>query len=297
MDLKEKSMKNNDFLKKLVPNVKFDNGFIHNGKILPFYSSYEEKLKGNWTNELTESLEESSRNHFIDIYNRKIVLDAIKSRLNSDSIMIDFGCSSGYMLEDIINKYPLANVIGSDFLDTGLVQCHGRLPQIPLFQSDLTECDFPDNFFDAISCLNVLEHINDDDKAIYHLYRILKKSGIIIITVPVNQKLFDMYDEIHYHVRRYDLNELTEKMRKQGFKILKSNHFGVFIYPLFYITKKINKIRFDKLPFDEKVSKAFKQIRLTEKSGIMETMCKMEYSLGNKIKYPIGIRGYIIATK
>ncbi len=49
---------------------------------------------------------------------------------------------------------------------------------------DLTNLTFPDHYFDAIVCSNVLEHIQNDHKAISELYRVLKPTGWAILQTP-----------------------------------------------------------------------------------------------------------------
>ena len=69
-------------------------------------------------------------------------------------------------------------------------------PDIKLKTSDIRKTDYPDNYFDAITCISTLEHIgvsgrynSDDDpegdrKAVEEMRRILKPEGILLITVP-----------------------------------------------------------------------------------------------------------------
>lgn len=293
-----KKMKKNELLNKIIPNVDFRNGFILENHTFPYYSFCEPNIKGSWSNKLAENLEEHTKNHFIDIYNRKIVLKAINNKINKNSVIIDIGCSSGYMLEDIIKNFTfLKNIFGADFFSAGLIHCHKRLPEIPLFQLDILNCQFEDNIFDIITCLNVLEHIDDDLLALKNIHRILKPGGTVVITVPMGANLYDLYDEVHLHKRRYTIKELKDKINNAGFKIIKLNFFGFFIYPAFYIIKKINKIKYDKLSLEKKKEITFKQITKTERSKIMEMLCGIEYSLGKILRYPFGIRGYIIASK
>jgi len=51
---------------------------------------------------------------------------------------------------------------------------------------DITDIPFESNFCDAIICIHVLEHIEQDRKAIRELYRVLKPGGWAMITVPIN---------------------------------------------------------------------------------------------------------------
>lgn len=247
---------------------------------------------------MTEQLEAPTQNHFIDLYNRKIVLEGMSQPLAREHCgYLDVGCSSGYMLKDVLAHFPNVQAMGADYFPAGLFQCHQRLPDVPLFQMDLTCCQFPNDLFDAISCLNVLEHLQEDDLAIRQLYRIVKPGGIIVITVPTMPGLYDMHDEAYGHLRRYDLNDLKKKISAAGFKIVRANYFGVFLYPVFYAIKKMTKIRSRETDLEEKKRKAFVAIRATERCHFLEYLCELERMLGKQCAYPLGVRGYVIAEK
>jgi SAM-dependent methyltransferase len=53
-------------------------------------------------------------------------------------------------------------------------------------KADLTNLNFDDNIFDGILCYHVLEHIEDDKKAISELYRVLKPGGWAILQSPID---------------------------------------------------------------------------------------------------------------
>jgi SAM-dependent methyltransferase len=53
-----------------------------------------------------------------------------------------------------------------------------------LMQMDITGLTFQDEYFDAIVCNHVLEHIPDDHAALSELYRVLKPGGWACIQVP-----------------------------------------------------------------------------------------------------------------
>jgi ubiquinone/menaquinone biosynthesis C-methylase UbiE len=288
----------NEIIGKILPDVLYDKEFKLGQGNYPFYSYCQPDSEAGWSNEMAIKLEGPSENHFIDHYNRKVALDLIRDKLESKGCLyLDMGCSSGYMLEDVLKNYPEADAIGADYFSAGLLQCHRRLPDIPLFQVDLANCQFSDNLFDAVTCLNVLEHIKDDVSALKHIFRIMKPGGELVVTVPMGPGLYDIYDEVHHHVRRYQMNEIKSKLKSAGFHILKNNYFGVFIYPGFYLVKIRNRKRYRQVTDNEKNEIVFKQIKDTSRSVLMEKLCGVEYSLGRRIKYPFGIRGYVLAQK
>ena len=80
-------------------------------------------------------------------------------------------------------------------------------------QLDIQNIDYESDSFDLILCNHVLEHIANDYKALKELYRILKHSGIAIITVPGNwcsEKIIE-YDcpDGNGHYRDYGLNFIS----------------------------------------------------------------------------------------
>ncbi|MBN2168469.1 MAG: methyltransferase domain-containing protein [Actinobacteria bacterium] len=70
------------------------------------------------------------------------------------------------------------------------------------YHMDICDLDFADQQFDSIVCYHVLEHIEDDSKALEELFRILKPGGWAMIQVPVES---DRTRE------RYELNEEERK--------------------------------------------------------------------------------------
>lgn len=54
---------------------------------------------------------------------------------------------------------------------------------------DITDINEPDESFDVVICNHVLEHIQNDTKAMRELYRVLKPSGFAILQVPLSLRL------------------------------------------------------------------------------------------------------------
>jgi glycosyltransferase involved in cell wall biosynthesis len=95
---------------------------------------------------------------------------------------------------------------------------------------DITNISFHDEYFDLIICNHVLEHIEDDEKAMAELYRILKKEGYAILQTPYssvlekseedksiqsNEQRLEKYGQ-EDHVRIYGLDLFT-RLERAGF--------------------------------------------------------------------------------
>lgn len=61
-------------------------------------------------------------------------------------------------------------------------------PHKAMRKEDITGTSFADNSFDIIFCSHVLEHIEDDGKAMRELLRILRPDGFAILLVPVKER-------------------------------------------------------------------------------------------------------------
>ncbi len=97
-----------------------------------------------------------------------------------------------------------------------------------MIQLDLTAIPFRAGFFDTIYCSHVLEHIQDDRKALAELFRISKPGGWAVLQVPITvektledptildpaerERVFGQHD----HVRRCGL-DYVDRMRAVGF--------------------------------------------------------------------------------
>lgn len=56
-------------------------------------------------------------------------------------------------------------------------------------QIDISAINEPDNTYDVIICNHVLEHIDNDSKAMAELFRVLKKGGFAILQVPISYSI------------------------------------------------------------------------------------------------------------
>ena len=103
--------------------------------------------------------------------------------------------------------------------------------------ADIINLPFNDNSFDVIFCNHVLEHVQDDTRAMKELFRVMKKGGMGIFQVPQDlnrdvtfednsitdpkerAKIFGQYD----HVRVYG-KDYFDKLRSIGFEVKEVNY-------------------------------------------------------------------------
>lgn len=99
-------------------------------------------------------------------------------------------------------------------------------------KADICDLPFEDNSFDVVFCNHVLEHIEDDKKAMSELLRVLKPKGLGIFQIPQDLGLNETYEDFsitskeerkkHFgqydHVRIYG-KDYFDKLRAIGFNV------------------------------------------------------------------------------
>jgi SAM-dependent methyltransferase len=113
----------------------------------------------------------------------------------------------------------------------------------------------PDDFdalegqFDTVVCLNVVEHVKEDEVALRNIYRVLHPGGRACILVPRGPGLYGSLDQVLGHVRRYTETELRDKMVAAGFHLEALFTFNRVTVPGWFINGKLRRqTRFPKLP-------------------------------------------------
>ena len=95
-------------------------------------------------------------------------------------------------------------------------------PNIAMRRCDLASAeDFApfERRFDTVICLNVLEHIADDQAGLRNIAAALAPGGRAIVLVPQDQRIYGTLDKVLGHYRRYAEPELCSRMEAAGLKV------------------------------------------------------------------------------
>jgi ubiquinone/menaquinone biosynthesis C-methylase UbiE len=260
----------------------------------PFVSYVPSQHAVNWSEDLEELHEESSRTHFIDMWTRRAILARVGS-LPEGPTVIDVGCSTGYLLEDLRSAIPDASLIGVDLVAGGLRKAHEHVPDAQLLQADACALPLEDSSVDAAVSANLLEHVPDDGRALAEILRILRPGARAVIVVPVGPGNYDYYDRFLGHERRYARGELARKADAAGLEVLEDIHLGAPLYPAFWAVKQRNRRRYEHLRGEALEAKVRADIRRTSDSALGRLACRVEERLlARGIKLPFGIRGLTV---
>lgn len=140
--------------------------------------------------------------------------------------ILDIGSGYGVHLDYVLALQP-EYVMSIDLSNSFVEMLSERFHAYSTFEAlqfdfglDDARASLVEKKFDTITCLNVLEHIEDDIEALTHMYEILSlQQGQLLLQVPAHELLYGTMDTMAGHYRRYSRNYLRQVLEAAGFKI------------------------------------------------------------------------------
>ncbi len=103
---------------------------------------------------------------------------------------------------------------------------------LPVVQADALTLPFPDACLDLVVAYDVLEHIQDDDRAVQEICRVLRPGASALIAVPADPRLWSAHDEAVDHVRRYTRSTLVPLLERNGMDVASVASWNVLLRPV-----------------------------------------------------------------
>ena len=156
-------------------------------------------------------------------------------------------------------------------------------------QGDLHALELPVSSIEAVGLFDVLEHLDNADKVLSEIYRVLGSEGKLFITVPATKWLWSASDDLAGHHLRYTRKKIRQQLKNAGFEVLSIRYFFFsLVLPILILRAVPYRLGVRSLIDDTKL--------VQKKSGwISRLITKVEVALCGKI--PIGTSLVIVATK
>ena len=114
----------------------------------------------------------------------------------ADPVIVEVGCGTGQVLEEISRTIKTNNLIGIEPLDEWRKKSHENLGnKVKLIKGFAEELPFENNLADFIVCTEVLEHVIDPKVVLNEFSRVIKHDGLIIVSIP-NEYLINNFKQV-----------------------------------------------------------------------------------------------------
>ena len=144
--------------------------------------------------------------------------------------VLDVGCSSGFSIEHYAKQRLDIHYTGTDIAEHNIAYAKKHRSQFRFEHAPAESLPFADTQFDAITMLDVIEHVIDADTVLKEAHRVLKPGGLLIIFVaqehhPLFQIIWWAWIKAkgkvwdHAHLRVYNKKTLISDIEKAGFKL------------------------------------------------------------------------------
>ena len=154
--------------------------------------------------------------------------------------VLDVGSGTGANLR-LLNGLGFADVTGLDASDEAVRFCAEK-HLCSVGQGDVCALPFPDAAFDLVLATDVVEHIEDDDKALAELARVLRPGGRALLTVPAFPSLWGLQDEVSHHRRRYRKEDFLRRVARAGLVPRTSFHFNYLLFVPIWLARQLIRL-------------------------------------------------------
>src|SRR4030042_2375692 len=185
-------------------------------------------MKGKMRHDLYAELYQIEDHHWWHQHKRLVVKQFI-DKFAKKGKALDVGAGTGKMLAELSDDGW--DTLGLDGERNAVKWSHRRGMVVKQIDLETDKFPFPDNYFEAVLALDVLEHLRNESFVLTEIRRVLKPKGIVIITVPAYQWLFNYWDKMLGHQRRYSINNFKRKIKEHTFQVVYISYFCALFLP------------------------------------------------------------------
>jgi SAM-dependent methyltransferase len=146
----------------------------------------------------------------------EVVYERLASRCAGRDVL-EAGCGEGYGADLIAGV--ARRVVAVDYDEAAVAHVRSRYPRVEVTQANLAKLPLPDASVDVVVNFQVIEHLWDQGQFIRECARVLRPSGLLMVSTP-NRITFSPGRDTPinpFHTRELNADELTELLVDAGF--------------------------------------------------------------------------------
>jgi ubiquinone/menaquinone biosynthesis C-methylase UbiE len=164
--------------------------------------------------------------------------------------ILDIGCADGTATKFILEQSKADLIIGVDVLQSSVDYAKKRFKssKLKFLMADAEKLPFEKNQFEAVFCLDSIEHFFEPEKVIREMRRVLKKDGYLVILVHTKSLLFRIiwffWENTKgwvwkgTHIRKFSAEQLKKLIKNAGFEMIVERRFLLGMYQMVKARKK-----------------------------------------------------------
>lgn len=229
--------------------------------------------------------------HFWFKSRRNFICQMLKDA-DKNQRVLDIGCSSGILLNDLIDMgFKAQNLYGIDISDKAVTNAKQNGIE-NAFVMDAQNIQL-DKKFDVLIASDCLEHLQDDHKALQNWYSLLKPGGKLYVFVPAFMLLWSEHDEVNMHYRRYTKQELKSKLLQNGFEVKKANYWNILLFPPVALVRSLSRM----IKGRQKNTETNGDLKKTTFNTPLLGLLNFENKFLPHISAPFGVSAYCVVTR
>lgn len=214
-------------------------------------------------------------------------LNELTSRLNQPIKILNVGAGTGYTTE-VLNRYGITTSVE---YDADCCVMAKEKTGLEFENESITALPYADNSFDLVTAFDVIEHVEDHQKAVSELIRVTKKGGMIYTTVPTFMFLWSHHDVVNQHIRRYTKGNFMALWQPHlnEVQLVYNTYFNFWLFPPIAAFRALSKL----LP-QKAIRKGAGSDFTLYKSNAIDTVLynilnTENFFVRNKISLPFGV--------
>lgn len=166
----------------------------------------------------------------------------LKSEIKDGYVILDIGSYDGFISYNLKKFFPNLKITIVDIDKVGLNLAKEQ--GLNTLCASAFELPVEDNQVEVVLCLDLIEHVKEDNKVIKEISRVLKQNGKVILTTPsqngvsfpfLSKERIDIINKEWGHTRKgYSLEDINELFKDAGLTIEKTNKYFNFFTRFIY---------------------------------------------------------------